>query len=139
MLDISSSEELVSSSEAACSLAPSASDWLAEETWPAAPAVCSAPAERVSATSRMGPVMERVMETAKPIPSKVATIRPTIIVVEAVVRELVAVPALLADASMLPVEVFLASARTASAAIPRFLPSSSRASQWPRKLVMASL
>jgi hypothetical protein len=29
---ISSSEELVSSNEAACSLAPSASDWLVEET-----------------------------------------------------------------------------------------------------------
>ncbi len=34
--DISSSDEEVSSIEAACSEAPSASDWLAEETWPEA-------------------------------------------------------------------------------------------------------
>jgi hypothetical protein len=33
MLDISSREAPVSSSEAACSLAPSASDWLALEIW----------------------------------------------------------------------------------------------------------
>ena len=39
MLDISSRDELVSSSEAACSLAPSANDWLAEDTCPAADAV----------------------------------------------------------------------------------------------------
>ena len=34
MLESSSMEELISSSEAACSLDPSASDWLAEETCP---------------------------------------------------------------------------------------------------------
>jgi hypothetical protein len=43
MLDISSREELVSSKDAACSLAPSASDWLAEETWLAAAVVWFAP------------------------------------------------------------------------------------------------
>ena len=36
MEDISSSDEEVSSIEAACSLSPSASDWLAEDTWPEA-------------------------------------------------------------------------------------------------------
>ena len=50
MLDISSSEELVSSSEAACSLAPSARVWLAEETCDDAAAVCSEPALRLSTT-----------------------------------------------------------------------------------------
>ena len=38
MLAISSSDELVSSSDDACSLAPSANDWLAEDTWLAAEA-----------------------------------------------------------------------------------------------------
>jgi len=33
MLDIYSNEELVSSNDAACSLAPSASNWLADATW----------------------------------------------------------------------------------------------------------
>ena len=42
MEDISSSEEEVSSMEAACSEAPSASDWLAEDTWPEAEATWSA-------------------------------------------------------------------------------------------------
>jgi hypothetical protein len=36
MLEISSRDELVCSSEAACSLAPSARDWLLAATWPAA-------------------------------------------------------------------------------------------------------
>ena len=40
--DISSKEEPVSSSAAACSPAPWAKDWLAAETWTAAVRVCSA-------------------------------------------------------------------------------------------------
>jgi hypothetical protein len=47
MLDISSREELVSSSEAACSLAPSARDWLADETWSTVEATCKLLASRV--------------------------------------------------------------------------------------------
>jgi len=48
---ISSLEAKVSSSEAACSLAPCASDWLTDETWPAALATWAAlPA--ISATNR---------------------------------------------------------------------------------------
>ncbi len=43
MLDISSSEELVSSSEAACSLAPSANDWLEPDTCAAAEVTWLAP------------------------------------------------------------------------------------------------
>ncbi len=43
MLDISSSEALVSSTDAACSLAPDERVWLAAETWRAAEAVCVAP------------------------------------------------------------------------------------------------
>ena len=49
MLNISSSEALVSSMEAACSLAPEAIDWLDVETSCAAAAVCSAPCPSCSA------------------------------------------------------------------------------------------
>jgi hypothetical protein len=43
MDDISSSEEDVSSMEAACSLEPSAKDWLEEDTCPAADATWTEP------------------------------------------------------------------------------------------------
>ncbi|MPN43474.1 hypothetical protein SDC9_191034 [bioreactor metagenome] len=76
MLAISSSEELVSSSEAACSLAPSASDWLAEFTCEAAAAVCSEPLLTCSAIALREPVVERVMKKAMPSPSSVATPSP---------------------------------------------------------------
>ena len=65
MLDISSRDELVSSSEAACWLAPSAKDWLAADTWPAAAAVCSAPALKVSAMPCKTLVMLRLMKRPK--------------------------------------------------------------------------
>ena len=57
--DISSSDEEVSSIEAACSEAPSASDWLAEETWPEADTTCSAASERLVIARLIGRVMER--------------------------------------------------------------------------------
>ncbi len=48
-------EEEVSSSPAACSEAPSARDWLAEETCDEAEATCSAPSVRPSMTRLNGP------------------------------------------------------------------------------------
>ena len=64
MLAISSNEELVSSSEAACSLAPSAKLWLAEETWLAAATICSVP---VATEFTTPPRMALVRRTRKPL------------------------------------------------------------------------
>ena len=59
MEDISSSDEEVSSMEAACSEAPSASDWLAEDTWPEAEATWSAASLRCLTEREIGTVMLR--------------------------------------------------------------------------------
>ena len=88
MLAISSSEELVSSSEAACSLAPSARDWLAEEICEDAAEVCWAPADRVSASCLMGWVMERVMVMAEVTP----TITPMTSMIKAMSLEVLTMP-----------------------------------------------
>ena len=58
MLESSSNEALVSSNEAACSLAPSANDWLAAEISAAAAFVCRAPADRASVACSMGRTMD---------------------------------------------------------------------------------
>ena len=69
---ISSMEEEVSSSPAACSEAPSARDWLADETCAEAEATCSAPFVIPSTALLMGRVIERV----KKIPSPIVTRAP---------------------------------------------------------------
>ena len=72
---ISSSEEETSSRLEACSLAPSAIDWLLWATWLEAEAICSAPWVKPAMTLLIGPVMERVIKTASAMPTKSATIR----------------------------------------------------------------
>ena len=55
--------------DAACSDDPSASSWLADETWLEAAPTWSAPLVKPSTTRPMGPVMLRVMKKAISIPS----------------------------------------------------------------------
>src|SRR5690349_14193747 len=64
---ISSVEELVCSNEAACSVAPSANDWLAEETWFAAVDTSSAPeAMRAAKARRELLALRTIRSTARP-------------------------------------------------------------------------
>ncbi len=74
MLAISSSEALVSSSEAAWALVPSAKDWLELETWWAASVVCSAPKERMPMALLMGRLTERAVKSMITIPMTSTTI-----------------------------------------------------------------
>ena len=70
MLSISSSEALVSSTAAACSLAPADSDWLDIDTCPAADAVCSAPRSRSEVISpSVRRVEPRVSQASRPATS----------------------------------------------------------------------
>ncbi len=64
MEDISSRDEEVSSSDDACSDAPSARGWLDEATWEEAEATCSAPSFSPATTRLMGRVMPRVRKKA---------------------------------------------------------------------------
>jgi hypothetical protein len=134
---ISSSDELVSSNDAACSLAPSANDWLASDTWPAADDVCAAPADNASATPRIGLVIDRVKYVAKPIPTAKAIPKPTIIVVDAADNATAAV----ADISPLVCVLFsaddFASCKTISATLLRCAPKASRFCQFDRNIAIA--
>ena len=64
MEDISSRDEEVSSSDEACSEAPSARCWLDAETCEEAEATCSAPSFRPATIRLMGRVMPRVRKKA---------------------------------------------------------------------------
>ena len=131
MLAISSNDALVSSNDAACSLAPSASDWLALDT---------GLRHSLFARTRHSNCSQSLQnlgdagsdEDRQKIPSPAARVRPTIIVVAAVVSEPAAAAALLAEASVLLFAGVLASVRTASATIPRCLPRSSGPASYPR-------
>ncbi len=81
MEDISSREEEVSSIDAACSEDPSASDWLAEETWLEADDTCSAASERLLTTRLTGLVMERLRKN----PRKTARTEPPIMQASAMI------------------------------------------------------
>ena len=65
MLAICSSDALVSTTEAACSLAPEESIWLADETWRAAAAVWVAARSRFVARFPRARVVERAMSHAR--------------------------------------------------------------------------
>jgi hypothetical protein len=65
MEDISSMEAEVSSSEAACSVAPSARLWLDDDTCLEAAETCSAPAIRLLTALSMGWQMERARLKAR--------------------------------------------------------------------------
>ncbi len=84
---ISSMEEEVSSMEAACSEAPSAMDWLAEDTCPDADATWSEPSFNPEMIRFTGLVMLRVMKNADNTPTTRAMIRPMIMTVEAMDNE----------------------------------------------------
>ncbi len=72
---ISSRDALVSSRDAACSLAPCASDWLEEETWVAAVVTWVAPSPRVEAIASRRLVTVRPPIRATAMKSTVATTR----------------------------------------------------------------
>ena len=133
MLAISSSEALVSSSEAACSLAPSAKDWLDEEICPLAEATWSEPSEREDAVPERTCTMLRVIIHAAPTPKTKAIIRPKIKVVEAVAKlDAASSVALLAPVSCAAAVLF-ASTSTLSAASARCFAMSSRLSHPTKK------
>ena len=134
VLDISSSEELVSSREAACSLEPSASDWLEDATCREADAVCSEPALRVSATRRIGTVIERVIRTPSASASTTVTPQPISTRFEAPDSAAADSFVPVTVPSMLNFAVFSAAASTSSPVFRRRAPISSRASQLARKL-----
>jgi hypothetical protein len=71
---ISSTLEEVSSIAAACSLAPWARLWLAEETCPAAAAVCSEPADSPAMIRWSALPMPRVINQAVATPKTIAAI-----------------------------------------------------------------
>ena len=77
MLDISSSEDDVSSMPAACCEDPAASDWLAADTWAAAEDTCSAPSESPAMMRRSARLTEMLSSepkaSANPKPVKVPT------------------------------------------------------------------
>src|SRR5208337_1219259 len=68
---ISSLEADVSSSDAACSVEPCASDWLEEETWLAAEATCWAPSESSRMHCCKAPdILRATMTAAEPMTAK---------------------------------------------------------------------
>ena len=77
--DISSSEEEVSSMDAACCDAPSASCWLDCEICPEAAATCSAPAQSPDITLANGRVMARVIRKESRRPKVMASSEPATI------------------------------------------------------------
>ena len=72
--DISSSAALVSATLEPCSLHPSASDWLADESWPEAEAVCVAPSSSESEIAPKAPLTARMMPqpSREPTPAAVS-------------------------------------------------------------------
>ncbi len=135
---ISSIDELVSSMAAAWRLAPSASETLADETWPAALAVCCEPAVRPPMIRRSGPTIERVIISAAKMPRPMHTSRPTVSVNDEAVRLAEAWSATLRAPSTPAWAVSWASASTCMPTSVRFAPTSCRLCQLVRKLFIVA-